>query len=155
MPDTHTSSFCAQFEEATERPVYTGSPWNLFVADIKLLLANLYSLPGIFLPLSPWLSGPLDELCPTPANLADILVHCVLFVAQLVFLISLPFLIFLPVTVCVAYIASILVLNYVLCLHFNKRIPTEGLPSTEDDYSRAWAPHDDEYWIFINGICVG
>ncbi|KAH7127273.1 hypothetical protein EDB81DRAFT_907421 [Dactylonectria macrodidyma] len=34
-------------------------------------------------------------------------------------------------------------------------IPEDGLKSTEDAYSRRWAPHDDEYWIFLNGICVG
>ncbi|PON28990.1 hypothetical protein TGAM01_v202098 [Trichoderma gamsii] len=49
----------------------------------------------------------------------------------------------------------VLGLNVLICRHFNKDIPEDGLKSTEDAYSRGWAPHDDEYWIFLNGICVG
>ncbi|PVH67265.1 hypothetical protein DL98DRAFT_386718, partial [Cadophora sp. DSE1049] len=46
-------------------------------------------------------------------------------------------------------------LNTLVCRLLNGGIPEDGLKSTEDQYSRAWAPHDDEYWIFLNGICVG
>uniref|UniRef100_A0A8H7NHF0 DUF676 domain-containing protein n=3 Tax=Bionectria ochroleuca TaxID=29856 RepID=A0A8H7NHF0_BIOOC len=61
----------------------------------------------------------------------------------------------LPVPFFVLYIAAVLELNSLICLHFNKSIPENGLKSTEDQYSQQWGPHDDEYWIFLNGICVG
>ncbi|POR32229.1 Uncharacterized protein TPAR_07558 [Tolypocladium paradoxum] len=146
----------SQEGKQTERPLtYTGSPLLLFASDIRLFFRNILYLPFIFLPLYPWLSGPMDELYPSPANLTDIAFHCVLFVAQLGFLTSLPFLIYLPVWLYLLYIATVLGLNALVCLHFNKGIPEGGLKSTEDEYSRQWAPHDDEYWIFLNGICVG
>ncbi|KAH6871683.1 hypothetical protein B0T10DRAFT_383493, partial [Thelonectria olida] len=116
---------------------------------------NILYIPFIFLPLYPWPSGSMDELCPTAANLIDIAFHCVLFVVQLGFLISLPFLLYLPVSLYLLFIATVLGLNVLVCRYFNKGIPEDGLKSTEDEYSRQWTPHDDEYWIFLNGICVG
>lgn len=149
--------FRSQEGGQTERPLtHTGSPWRLFVSDIRLFFRNILYIPCIFLPLYPWLSGPMDELYPSQANLTDIAFHCVLFVAQLGFLTSLiPLLMYLPVWIYLLYIATVLGLNALVCLHFNKDIPYDGLKSTEDKYSRKWTPHDDEYWIFLNGICVG
>ncbi|KAG4277544.1 hypothetical protein FPRO04_07321 [Fusarium proliferatum] len=34
-------------------------------------------------------------------------------------------------------------------------IPHSGLKSSEDGFTRTWPRHDDEAWIFLNGICVG
>lgn len=158
MMSTNSSPhfFSSQEEANTERPPsYTGSPWQLFTSDVTLFFRNILYIPLIFWPLYPWPSGPMDELCPTAANLIDIAFHCVLFVIQLSFLISLPCLLYLPVSILILYIAMVLGLNVLICRHFNKDVPEDGLPSTEDAYSRSWAPHDDEYWIFLNGICVG
>ena len=148
--------FGSQIGEETERPLtYTGSPWQLFTSDIKLFFRNILYLPCIFLPLAPWPSGPLDELYPSRTNILDIALHCVLFVLQASFLISLPFLTYLPFSLFMLYIGIVLGLNTLVCRLLNGGIPEDGLKSTEDQYSRAWAPHDDEYWIFLNGICVG
>ncbi|PYH69647.1 uncharacterized protein BO88DRAFT_387931 [Aspergillus vadensis CBS 113365] len=142
-------------EDINSYPKYTGSPLLLFLADLWLFLCNIFYLPCIFLPLTPWSCGSLDELYPSLANIFDICLHCVLFVLQLVFLISLPLFIWLPFGVYVLYIVTALALNTLICYALNRGIPADGLRSTEDDFSRRWNRHEDEYWIFLNGICVG
>ncbi|KAM5363053.1 hypothetical protein ACJZ2D_012238 [Fusarium nematophilum] len=148
--------FGSQIGGETERPLaYTGSPWHLFTNDIKLFFRNILYLPCIFLPLFPYPTGPLDELYPTLANLRDLALHYVLFVIQLGFLISLPFIAYLPLSLFILYVGVVLGLNVLVCRLLNGGIPEDGLKSTEDHFSRTWEPHDDEYWIFLNGICVG
>ncbi|RAL05214.1 uncharacterized protein BO80DRAFT_397584 [Aspergillus ibericus CBS 121593] len=142
-------------EEPDCYPKYTGSPWLLFFADLGLFLRNIFYLPCIFSPLAPWPSGRLDELYPTLANIFDISLHCVLFVLQLAFIFSLPLLIYLPFCLYVLYVGATLALNSFVCRILNRGIPSDGLRSTEDDFSRLWVRHEDEYWIFLNGICVG
>ncbi|KAL9565268.1 hypothetical protein ACKAV7_010628 [Fusarium commune] len=39
--------------------------------------------------------------------------------------------------------------------HVAQGIPRSGLKSSEDGFTRSWPRHDDETWIFLNGICVG
>jgi hypothetical protein len=85
----------------------------------------------------------------------DILLHSILFVAQLGFLISLPLLIYIPFSLYVSYVIGFVFFNLLVCELLNRGIPKNGLKSTEDAYSRRWRRHDDEYWIFLNGICVG
>ncbi|CAG7554766.1 unnamed protein product [Fusarium equiseti] len=134
-------------------PPYTGTPWKIFVSDIKLFLQNFFYLPYLFAPLYPWHSGELCELYPSAENLTDIALHVVLSVMQLGFLISLFTLSFLPTFTYVGYVAVYLALNELICWHFNRGIPRSGLKSTEDDLSQSWPRHDDETWIFLNGIC--
>jgi fatty acid desaturase len=142
--------------EVTREPLpYTGTPWKLLLSDFGLFLKNFFYLPYIFVPLWPWPSGPLDELYPSASNLIDIAFHTVLFFTQLGFFISLFILTFLPAWSYFSYIVGFLITNELICRHFNRSIPQDGLKSTEDARTRRWARHDDEYWIFLNGICVG
>jgi len=78
-----------------------------------------------------------------------------LFFVQLGFLISLLFLTYLPASLYIWYILIVLGLNVLVCRRLNGGIPGDGLHSTEDEVSGIWEPHPDEYWIFLNGICVG
>lgn len=112
-------------------------------------------MPNIFLPLWPWPSGDLDEIYPSSANIHDIVLHSILFVAQAFFLISLPFLSTVPFLFYVVYIGAFIALNRAVCKLLNGKIPEGGLKSTEDDHSRAWELHGDEIWIFLNGVAVG
>jgi hypothetical protein len=134
---------------------HTSPSWDLFVYDIRLFFHNILYLPFIFLPLYPWDSAHLDELYPSAANLVDIALHTALFFLQLAFLLSLPFLVYIPVIFLITYISLFVGLNNVICWHFNRAIPASGLKSTEDERSRSWEKHDDEAWVFLNGICVG
>lgn len=136
-------------------PPYTGTPWKIFVSDVKLFFKNFFYLPYLFIPLYPWHSGALCELYPSPENLIDIALHVILSIIQLAFLVSLFTLAFLPTFTYIGYIAVFFLLNELVCWHFNKGIPRSGLKSTEDALSQSWPRHDDEVWIFLNGICVG
>jgi hypothetical protein len=148
--------FGSQIGGETERPLsYTGSPWRLFISDILLFMRWSFDLVNIVLPLWPWPSGDLDELYPSLANNFDIVLHSVLFVTQTGFLISLPAWATFPFFLCVAYVVAFMALNTAVCMLLNGQIPEGGLPSTVDNQSRAWARHDDETWLFLNGVAVG
>ncbi|KAJ5153413.1 uncharacterized protein N7482_009891 [Penicillium canariense] len=134
---------------------YTGSPWKLFLFDSLLFLRWSPYLINIVLPLWPCLSHGLDELYPSLPNIYDILLHTILVVAQSFFLISLPFLITVPFVFYIFYIGLFLALNTSVCKLLNGNIPEDGLKSTEDDHSATWRRHDDESWIFLNGVAVG
>ncbi|KAJ5454061.1 uncharacterized protein N7458_005017 [Penicillium daleae] len=146
----------SQNNRATVAPLaYTGSPWKLFISDILLFLQWSPYLINIVLPLWPCPSRCLDELYPSLANIHDILLHTILVVAQSSFLVSLPFLITIPFVFYIFYIGLFLALNMSVCNLLNGKIPEEGLKSTEDEHSEAWKRHDDESWIFLNGVAVG
>jgi hypothetical protein len=148
--------FGSQIGGETDEPLsYTGSPWKLFTSDILLFGRWSPYLINIVWPIWPWPSNELDELYPSLANVFDITLHSILFVTQGAFLISLPFLLTVPFCIYVAYVAAFIALNTVVCKLLNGKIPAGGLKSTENDQSRAWAPHDDESWIFLNGVAVG
>lgn len=55
----------------------------------------------------------------------------------------------------IGYIAVFFGVNELVCWRFNRGIPHSGLKSSEDGFTRTWPRHDDEAWIFLNGICVG
>ncbi|KAG5750048.1 hypothetical protein H9Q70_007292 [Fusarium xylarioides] len=109
-------------------PPYTGTPLVLFLSDIKLFFQNFFYLPYLFIPLYPWKSGPFFSLFT---------------------------LAFLPTFVYIGYIAVFFAVNELVCWHFNSGIPRSGLKSSEDGFTSSWPRHDDEAWIFLNGICVG
>lgn len=146
----------SQTKTETVAPLsYTASPWRLFIFDILLFLRWSPDVINIFLPLWPCPSHRLDELYPSAANIHDILLHTILVVAQSCFLISLPFLISVPFGFYIFYIGLFLALNTSVCTLLNGKIPEDGLKSTKDDNSEAWRRHDDESWIFLNGVAAG
>lgn len=134
---------------------YTGSPRQLLLHDILLFFRWSYLLPDIILPLWPCPSGSLDELYPSPANLYTMFLHLIAIVAQSIFIISLPLLFYIPFTLYACYFVGFLLFNEAFCKLLNGHVPPEGLPSSEDDFSRSWPKHDDESWIFLNGVAVG
>jgi hypothetical protein len=156
FPSMAVKFFGSQIGGETQAPLsYTGSPWKLFTSDVLLFLRWSPYLINIVLPLWPYPSHSLDELYPSLGNIIDIILHSILFVMQAVFLISLPFLSTVSFILYVAYIGGFLALNTAVCKLLNGKIPEEGLKSTEDDQSKAWERHDDESWIFLNGVAVG
>lgn len=81
--------------------------------------------------------------------------HFILIVGQTVFLLSLPILLYLPTPVYIAYILGFIILNDLFCRLLNGNIPPDGLQSTKDAQTELWKKHDDESWIFLNGVSVG
>ncbi|KAJ4228498.1 hypothetical protein NW760_007808 [Fusarium oxysporum] len=129
-------------EPIRKPPPYTGTPLVLFLSDIKLFFQDFFYLPYLFIPLYPWKSGPFCELCPSRENLIGITIHCILSATQFAFLVSLFTLSFLPTFEYIGYVGMFFAANF------------SGLKSTEDGFTRSWPRHDDEAWIFLNGICV-
>lgn len=133
---------------------YTSNPWELFGSDMILFIQQIWSLPFIVWPFGPWESSSLDELYPSADNIFDIAVHCILFVIQLAFLGSIVFLLFswVPFGFVVLYVVLFLCGNYLLC----KWLLNGGdiTVQSNTDLSR-YDTHNDEKWIFLNGVAVG
>jgi hypothetical protein len=130
-------------------PLYNTVPGSLLY-DIRLVFALRRFLPGLFFPLRPFLSAELDELSPSSANLRVIFLHFLYTIAQLVFLIALPFCV--PLFFTIAYVAAFIHINKILCmLTLNGR--ARSITSNVD--ISKFPSHDNERWIFINGIGVG
>ena len=118
--------------------------------DIRLVFGLFRLLPGLFFPLHPFRSAELDELFPSSANLRDIFFHFSYTILQLAFLTSLSFFVFPPFII--AYVAAFLCINKTLCmLTLNGRAPFITSNVDISEFPR----HDNERWIFINGIGVG
>lgn len=110
------------------------------------------------LPFYPFRSGALDELYPSFQNLKAVFCHLVLIIAQGLFLILLIPSIFLGVPVplfgftptCLLTTVVFVAVNNLFCVLLNgkkRRYKSFVNPS--------WEQHDDEKWIFINGVAVG
>jgi hypothetical protein len=138
----------------TSTLLYTQSPLQLLWYDIKLFAGMLYAVLGIIFPLVPFGSGPLDELYPSMNNLFDLGFHGIFIVAQLVFLFSLPVLTiipWIPSGAFVAYIIGFILINKLLFGILNGK---KWVHHSNVDLSQ-YPSHDDEKWIFINGVSVG
>jgi hypothetical protein len=124
---------------------------SLLWDDFCLILRSLAYVPGILLPLKPLPAGGLDELSLTAENLLIIIIHGALIVGQLAFIFSLPFCILLPISLFVTYFGGVILANVAICSYLNgwNRLlisqETRKLPQR----------HEDEFWVFINGVAVG
>lgn len=130
---------------------YTGSPLLLIYSDVLLFFHKIHFLLGIILPLKPWNSGKLDELYPSPANIQDIVIHTFLFVYQFIFLVTLPFSFAFPLVLLALYLFVVLGFNYLV---FKKLNGSERFVESQVPVN-ARPEHEEEHWIFINGVAVG
>jgi hypothetical protein len=133
------------------------SPRRLVWLDILSIFANFKLLPRVVAPLTPCVSGPLDELSPTWSNITDMLLHTILIVIQLTLILTLPLMTllfwFLPGLVSLAFVVAMLVVTLVVMRLLNGGPISEcyvGLPDGQ-------MPVNDEHelWFFINGITIG
>jgi len=138
--------------KAPAGPFYNSSPSSLLWYDLKLFFAFSNYILGTISPLTPTLSGPLDELYPSRANLWCISIHLLLTIVQLGFLLSLFLCVFPTLLFVIVYVSAFLMLNYVTCM-----ITLNGharfIRSNVDLHQ--FPRHDNEKWMFINGVSVG
>src|SRR5260370_29326793 len=131
-------------------PLYNTAVGSL-LDDLRLFFGLLRFLPRLFFPLRPFRSAELDELFPSSANLRVISLHFMYAVVELAFLIALPFSVVHPFII-IAYVAAFIHINKTLCmLTLNGRA---HFITSNVDISK-FPSHDNERWIFINGIGVG
>lgn len=148
------SDFLSQVGSDDDAPVpYTASLSRLLWSDVLLCFRSFWAIPQIFLPLTPWRSGELDELYPSLENLVNVAVHFFLVVFQFVFLLSLPLFVvwMLPTIWIMAYVAFVLLVNYIICrfaLNGSQAFLVSKVPVPGQEHQR-------EHWIYINGISIG
>ncbi|WQF80642.1 Putative alpha/Beta hydrolase [Colletotrichum destructivum] len=102
-------------------------------------------------------SGEMDELYPSIGNLICLGAHGLLVIVQLLFLLSLPWVATLPFNVILPYAFAFVTLNYIVCIPLNAGT-SKGMLTSQDRFwpeSEHWERHDDELWIFLNGVSVG
>lgn len=136
---------------------YTSSLLELLRGDAILIKDILVyfplSFPGVLQPF--WSIDRQNELSLVDSgNVGSLLLHFILIPIQISFLLNLFYVLLFPVPAA-AYIGGIvvfLVLNVYVCKLLNQ--PGEPHISTID-LSHIPEQHDDECWIFINGVSVG
>ena len=143
----------SQVGRSSQTPIaWNGNPFRLFLSDAMLLLQTWKSIPGIFRPVRVGkAANRFDELFPSPPNLIAIALHTILFIAQLGFLISLFFLFLVPVWLALVYVLGFCLCNQAVCMIINgNHLRLE--PSNDIVFNDE---HDDEFWIYLNGVSVG
>lgn len=130
---------------------YTGNPLRLCGSDAWLIYQEIGFVFGIIKPINQWLSGELDELYPSIQNLICMGLHLLLFIVQLIFLISLPFCIILPMGWFAIYVIAVLSFTAAVSRVLNG--PGDSIVSNIDIGSDG--KHEDECWLFLNGVSVG
>ena len=135
---------------------YQSNPWKLCRNDILLFFAELPYLPTLCSPLTKYNSGDLDELYPSFHNLFSVAVQLILSVAQVVFVLSIPAAVFWPAPFALLtftiYALTFLAINKLIC----DRLLNGSKPTLKSIADLSNFPkHDDEQWIFLNGVGVG
>jgi hypothetical protein len=151
MAVTFLPDMVEDFLSTTPRP-YTSNPFSLVRVDISLFFHNIFYLFNIVKPLTPWLSGELDELNPSGPNLFALALHILLIILQLVFIISLPMCLGFPLGGVIVYVAAFFLLNQAVCKVLNG--PSGVLHVSKTDLSR-FPKRPNEKWIFLNGVAAG
>jgi len=147
---------------------YTSSPVRLALEDLWLFVRITFvwpvtkSLPSVVLPFYPFRSGPLDELYPSPQNLWALSLHIFLIFTQAAFILLLVPSVFLGLPVpllswtptCILGVVGFVVGNDYFCILLNgTKRRYESI--VDPEWQEAWQKHDDEKWVFINGVAAG
>jgi len=143
----------SQVGRSDQTPVpWTGDPFKLLWSYVLLLVRRWTTIPGIIMPLHLGkAANRFDELYPSGPNIVAILLHCLLLFTQTVFLMSLPFCLTLPCGWVLFYFAACYAWNWAISWILNgKDLRLE--PSKDIVFKDK---HDDEYWIYLNGVSVG
>lgn len=134
------------------RPLpYTGSPLRLLANEAVILISHATGLPKI---IQPWIhnSGSLDELYPfSLSNIRSILFHVFITVLQLSGIAMTISLLASPAFFLIGFLTFFLWVNKKLCSIFNG----PELRQKSDVDLTEFKKHDDEHWVFINGVSVG
>lgn len=135
-----------------EPPPYTAGPLLLLWSDIVLITRCAPAAFGIFWPFKVRNTDVRDELCLSDSqNLLCIALHALLLVSQSLFMVSWIFFLTAPVLWAFAAVAVYMLFNNYVCTFLNgATIRLDSKVPVENEEK-----HDDEYWIFLNGVSVG
>ena len=161
-PSRHNTVTIKMATQASKPIPYTANPLLLILNDLMLFVQITITwpitagLPSIVLPLFPMRSGSLDELEFTVSNLWTVVLHVILVSAQILFILSLiPLaLVGLPLFYFL-YVVGFVVGNQWVSTLLNGPRRQGSFQSHPDCVKGNWPKHEDEKWIFINGVAVG
>lgn len=131
---------------------HTDLPFRLLTKDLYYFFVYVWALPWIIFPVFTDGCHELNELSLTRENLFCLFVHGVLIVLQLGFLVSLPFAVIFPVWMVAFGIAAFMVVNWALCRVLNG---SEAIYHSDEKYAKPRPEHENEQWVFLNGVAVG
>lgn len=143
----------SQVGRSDQAPVpWTGDPIKLLWSDVLLLVKRWWAIPGIIRPLHLGkAANRFDELYPSWPNIVAMSLHALLLLTQTTFLMSLPFCLTIPSGWVLLYFAAGYAWNCSISRMLNgKHLRLE--PSKNIVFKDE---HDDEYWIYLNGVSVG
>jgi hypothetical protein len=124
------------------------------MADFRLCFSHWRQVLGIFLPMKfdRKTGDPFGELYPNLTNVKCLILQVVLFFAEAVFLLTIPLLLVVPAVWLGLYIATFFAFKWALCYLLNGNdLTLEPSKEIVDKFTG----HENEYWIFMNGISVG
>lgn len=130
---------------------WNADPVRLLWSDFRLLCKNLHRVPTIVWPMAA--HHRLDELYPwTFMNVWTLALHVFLVVYQLAFIISIPIIVVIhgPAIWLFAYWVTAMTFNKGICWLLNGPSYLDSDPCIQ--YAEG---HDNERWIFLNGVSVG
>lgn len=131
---------------------YTDFPTKLLFWDLCYVFHYARSLPLVLLPLRPRDGNDFDELAWGLKNAYCVVVHAILIVMQLVFVMCIPLMFIPPPFVTAGFVAAFLVVNFLLSWTLNG---WEMEHVSDRKYTEGREAHDDEKWLYINGIATG
>ncbi|KAL8689653.1 MAG: hypothetical protein Q9218_004726 [Villophora microphyllina] len=135
----------------TTRANRKGPLW-LLIKDTTILISVLWLLPWVFLPLKSKYGE--TKKSTSWASIRDISIQCLLFLVETALLVLLvPALISLPAIFFIAaFLACVLLVHLIAWPTQGSRIVQSNMNA---DTLRESRNHQDERWVFINGICTG
>lgn len=131
---------------------YTDFPWRLLAKDVYYFFAYCWALPWVLFPIRTYGSDELDELYPSWMNMFCLAVHIFLFIFQLIYLVTLPLAIFFPAWMGITGIVAFHFLNRFVCMLLNG---TDIIFHSDEKYAKTRPEHENEQWVFLNGVSVG
>ena len=143
----------SQVGRSDQTPVpWTGDPFKLLWSDLLILLRRWSTIPGIIRPLHLGkAANHFDELYLSLPNIIAMFLHSILLITQTFFLMSLPFCLTIPSGWVLLYFAAYYAWNCAISRILNGKAlrlePNKNIVFKDK--------HDDEYWIYLNGVSVG
>lgn len=139
-------------EASTSTRALRENPLLLFIKDAGILITVLPYLPLLFFPLKT--ADQSAELSISKASIASYAIPVALFAAELAgLLLAIPAFLVLPG----GYFFALLVLFCFSMILL--ALPTQGPrivhSVVSDDTAESMASHNDERWLFVNGIATG
>lgn len=132
---------------------YTDSPFRLLLQDAMLCIRYISHFPSLFMPLTPWQSGAMDELYPSTENISALSLQFILLVGQCCLIATITGIAMFPTWLSAAAVMGFIMVNNLICRYLLNG--SENITWSNPDLVPFKREHNREQWIFINGVATG